>query len=247
MKAMIFAAGLGTRLRPLTDRIPKALVPVAGKPGLQRALENIRDAGITDVVVNVHHFAGLVIDFLKANDNFGLNISVSDESEMLLDTGGGLYKALPMLGNEPVLLHNADVVTDLPLGPMIDTFSRRHCGALLLVSNRKTSRKLLFNRDGRMCGWRNEATGEVRPRLAEDEVAELEALAFGGIHILSPELYSCLAEYSGDVGPKFSITPFYIAHCPHSEILAYQPNAPYRWHDIGRPESLALAEEAFGR
>lgn len=245
MKAMVFAAGLGTRLRPLTDNLPKALVNVAGKPGLQRALENIREAGIRDVVVNVHHFSGQVVDFLKKNDNFGLNISISDESGLLLDTGGGLYAARPLLEHEPVLLHNADVVTDLPLAPMIEAFGAHRCGALLLVANRQSSRKLLFDSHGRMAGWRNERTGEVRPPLTEAETARLEALAFGGIHIVAPELYSCLDEYFMAFGPAFSITPFYIALCHSMEIRAYQPNHPYRWHDIGTPESLARAQEAF--
>lgn len=243
MKAMIFAAGLGTRLRPLTDRMPKALVPVGGVPALQRVIESVAAAGINDVVINVHHFSQMIRDFLAAHHNFGIDIRVSDESDQLLDTGGGLLKALPLTGDEPVLLHNADIATDLDLGEMVRAFDRDCCDALLLTADRQSSRKLLFDDSGMMRGWKNIGTGETRPDGIDDSC--LHPLAFGGIHIMSPSLFPALERYGRSHGPVFSITPFYISACGGAAIRSYTPAERYRWFDIGRPASLAEAGETF--
>ena len=164
MKAMIFAAGLGTRLRPLTDIMPKALVPVAGKPMLERVILRLKKAGFDDITINIHHFGGQIVEFLHANNSFGLNIHISDERDMLLDTGGGVKKACPFLdGNEPFLVHNADILTDIDL----TTFYRHHqdsnAEATLLVSERKTSRYLLFDDSYNLHGWINKSTQEIKP------------------------------------------------------------------------------------
>jgi len=244
MKAFIFAAGLGTRLRPLTDSMPKALVEVGGMPAMQHAIENIKRAGIKDVVINVHHFPDMIREFLERNDNFGLNVKISDESDLLVDTGGGLYKALPLLGgDDPVLLHNADIVTDIPLADMMSEYSNSRPDALLLVSGRASSRRLLFDASGNMNGWQNVATGKTKP--AELSMEGLKPLAFCGVHIIAPSMFSFLKEYAGIHGPVFSITPFYIAACRRFNITAFVPGHPFKWHDIGRPESLKAARNEF--
>jgi len=241
MKGMIFAAGLGTRLRPLTDDKPKALVKVGGKPMLQRVIESFQNAGITEIVVNVHHFADKIIDFLSQNDNFGIDIHVSDERQRLLDTGGAILKARRWLdGNEPFLVHNADILTDLDLA----AFEREHvasgAAATLLVAPRETSRYLLFDGGMNLCGWTNINTGEILPEgIGLDGMAKL---AFGGIHILSPEtVFGLLSRFSDD--EKFPIIPFYVANCRDIKIRGYLSPTPYRWVDIGRPETLAKAEK----
>lgn len=242
MKAMIFAAGLGTRLRPITDSIPKALVPVGDKPVLQFVIERIKSVGITDVVVNVHHFADQVCKFLNENSNFGLNISISDETNLLLDTGGGLLKALPLLGyDEPVLLHNADILTDVPLEQMIESHQLSGADASLLVWHRDTSRKLLFSSLNEMKGWVNTLTGETRPNRLDQSM--LTPLAFGGVHIVSPSLFPFLNKYALSSGEVFSMTPFYIEACMNARIQGFTPSEPFNWFDIGRPESLLKASE----
>lgn len=242
MKAMVFAAGRGTRLRPLTDSLPKALAPVGDRPALQHVLEHIKSLGIKDVVVNVHHFPEMICRFLSDNDNFGLNISISDESDLLLDTGGGLLKALPLLGDEDaVLLHNADIWTDADLGRMIEIHSATDAGATLLAWERDSSRRLLFDPDGRMAGWCNLLSLETRP--AGLDIDRFRPLAFGGVHIISPSMFPLLEDYGKRNGNVFSITPFYIDACRCAAINAYSPASDFHWFDIGRPESLRQASE----
>ena len=162
---MIFAAGLGTRLRPLTDNMPKALVPVAGKPMLERVVLRLKEAGFNDITVNIHHFGEQIIDFLRANGNFGANIHISDEREALLDTGGGIKKARPFLeGNEPFLVHNADILSETDLAALYRHHQESGAEATLLVSERQTSRYLLFDGQYRLHGWTNKSTGEVKPQ-----------------------------------------------------------------------------------
>lgn len=242
MKAMVFAAGLGTRLRPLTDSIPKALAPIAGRPALQHVLEHIKTAGINDVVVNVHHFPDQIRRFLDDQDNFGLDIQISDESDMLLDTGGGLLKALSLLGNdEPVLLHNADIWTDIDLTRLIGFYESMKPDAALLAWERNSSRRLLFDESGRMAGWCNLLNGEIRPNdLNADSFMQL---AFGGIHIVSPSLFLALESYGMACGPVFSITPFYVDVCRRAEILSFSPEKEFHWFDIGKPDSLKQASD----
>lgn len=242
MKAMIFAAGLGTRLKPITDSMPKALVKVGNKPVLQHVIEHVKSVGITEVVVNVHHLSAQICQFLLESDNFGLNISISDESDLLLDTGGGLLKALSLLGeDEPVLLHNADILTDAPLSRMFEYHLNSSADATLLAWDRATTRKFLFSADGYMNGWINTATNETRP--ASIDFTGMTSLAFGGVHIVDPSLFKALKDYSAKVGESFSITPFYIDACRDLNIRSFTPNGPFNWFDIGRPESLAQASE----
>lgn len=243
MKALIFAAGLGTRLRPLTDNKPKALVEVGGVPMLERVIDKLVAAGITEIAVNVHHFPDQIIDFL-ANRHFPINILVSDERHLLLDTGGGLLAAATMLGtDEPVLIHNADILTDYDITEMANTHARSDAEATLLVSPRQTSRYLLFDNDNRMRGWTNAKTGEVQ--TSSLITANLTHKAFGGVHIVGPELLTDLSKYAKDKGSAFPIMPYYIDACQRLNIKGYTPSTPYMWHDIGKPESLAAAELAI--
>lgn len=248
MKAMVFAAGLGTRLAPITDTCPKALVPVGDEPMLRRVISRLRDESdgeISGIVVNVHHHAGMIKDYIAAHD-FGLPVSVSDESGMLLDTGGGVVKAAPMLrGDGAVMLYNADIFSDFPITEMIEAHRRSGADVTLLADERATSRYLLFDSvTGRMTGWRNVSTGETRSPYGGDIVATSRQLAFGGIHIINPEVLDRLREYKPE--GKFSITPFYIETCGQLDIRAYTPTRPYNWIDIGRPESLARARALVG-
>lgn len=239
MKAMIFAAGLGTRLAPLTDTCPKALIEVGGVPMLRRAIERLRDAGVDEIVVNVHHHAWMIKDYIARND-FGVRVDVSDESDTLLDTGGGVVKAAPMLrGDGPIILYNADIFTDFPIDEMVGVHRASDADVTLLVDDRKTSRYLLFDADGRMAGWRNVTTGEERTPYDTSVLTSCRQLAFGGIHVINPSVLDSLEAYQRE--GKFSITPFYIDRCAGLDIRAYTPSAPYRWVDIGRPESLERA------
>lgn len=246
MKAMIFAAGLGTRLRPLTDNMPKAMVPVAGKPMLQHVIENVAHYGFHDIVVNIHHFGQQIIDFLVANDNFGQNIVISDERNLLLDTGGGIKMARPLLDDgEPFLVHNADILTTLDLAEMYRCHCSGNADATLLVKSRKTERYLLFDEDDSMCGWINKKTGETKPSELDITSKSLREFAFGGVHVLSPTIFDALENYTEE--PKFSITnPFYIDKCRELTIKCYNPDG-YEWFDIGKPETLALATSYFSK
>ena len=244
VKGMIFAAGVGSRLRPITDIIPKALVDVGGIPMLQRTIMRMREAGITDLVVNVHHHASKIIDFLAENDNFGLNITVSDESDTLLDTGGGLLKAAPLLGDaDAVVLHNADIFTDIPLSLLIDRLESDCTDVVLAVNHRTTSRYLLIDGSQRMVGWTNTATGEVRPRsLDAGVISSLKRVGFCGIHVIrQSSVMERLRGYAGHNGEKFSLTPFYIDNTGSLDIHCEIMPEGVHWVDIGRHESLALA------
>lgn len=246
MKALIFAAGLGTRLKPFTLQHPKALVPVCGKPMLRRVIEKLLDAGISEIVVNVHHFATQIIEYLDENNNFGANIHISDESARLLDTGGGILKARRWLDDGPFIVHNADILTDFPISEMIAAHTGSGADATLLVKRRQTSRYLLFDCRNRMRGWENITTSEVRPSgLIVDN---LDRFAFGGVHILNPSVFPILERYSSRTGEEvFSVTPFYVSSCGQLDIRGYAPSKPYSWHDVGNAESLAEAEATFGR
>lgn len=243
MKGMIFAAGLGTRLRPLTNDRPKALVEVCGKPMLQWVIEKFRDAGITEIVVNVHHFADKIIDFLRENDSFRCDIHISDERSLLLDTGGGILKAREWLGDSPFVVHNADILTDFPLAEMIEAHENSDAIATLLVADRRSSRYLLFDPGLQMRGWENIKTGETRPE--EIDASSFRRLAFGGVHVLSPEVFDSLSQFSTE--PVFSIIPFYVGLSQRAKIQGYIPSKPYQWFDIGSPEKLRDAEEKFHR
>ena len=241
MKALVFAAGLGTRLRPLTDHQPKALVPVGGVPMLERVICRLKAAGFDEITVNVHHFGQQIIDFLKAKQNFGLTIHVSDERDLLLDTGGGILKARPYLdGNEPFLVHNADIMTDIDLGAIYRNHVESQADATLLVSQRETSRYLLFDANGRMQGWMNKSTGEVLPPELDLKATTFTPLAFSGVHVISPTIYRWMGQtpWTG----KFSIIPFYVATCHQAHIQSYQPQQ-MNFFDVGKIETLQKAEK----
>lgn len=247
MKAMVFAAGIGSRLRPFTDTHPKALAPVAGIPALVRVLVRLRDSGVGRVVVNVHHFASQVCGFIADNDGFGMDISISDETGRLLDTGGGLLKASPLLldgDEEPILLHNADIVTDISLGEMLEAHEYAGSDATLLVSGRKSSRQLYFDKEDSLCGWSNLKTGQKVPDGLQTE--RFRSAAFGGVHIVSPKVVRMLDAYARKTGTDiFSIVPFYLDAMSELKIKGFTPTHPYRWHDIGTPDRLAAASAAF--
>ncbi|MCM1520261.1 MAG: nucleotidyltransferase family protein [Lachnoclostridium sp.] len=242
MKAVIFAAGLGTRLRPLTDNTPKALVEVAGQPMLKRVIEKLKASGVDYFIINVHHFADKIKSYLEENSNFGVKIIVSDESDHLLETGGGLLKIRELLDtdNEPFIVHNSDILTDFDITEMLSRHHDRKNDVTLMVNDRNSSRKLLFDHDLRLRAWTNLITGEIRPQGVD--ISAMSALSFGGVHIINPErFYPLLASYTSE--SKFSITPFYVDRFNELKINAYIPvDANYGWFDIGTIEKLRNAE-----
>lgn len=236
MKAMIFAAGLGTRLKPLTDTRPKALIGLGGKTLLERSIDYLKHYGITDITVNVHHFAGQIIDFLRQHDNFGITIHVSDETAQLLDTGGGMLKARPWLeGNEAILVLNTDILTNLDLNRFLQFHRESKALASLVVRQRETSRYLLFDPEGRLSGWKNVKTGEERIARPES-TGNAIPFAFSGIHLIEPELLSRIRE-SG----KFSIIDLYLRLAATEKIMAYNDPGSV-WMDLGKLEEMDEAE-----
>lgn len=241
---MIFAAGIGSRLKPITDTMPKALVPVGGVPMLQRTLLRLKEAGFTDVTINIHHFGQQIIDFLQQNDNFGLDIHISDERDELLDTGGGILKARPFLeGDEPFLVHNVDILSNIDLREVYDSHVQSGADATLLVSDRTTTRKLLFDKEMRMQGWLNHSTGEVLPEDFVWMPEQHRELAFEGIHVISPTLFEYMGEGTQWQG-KFSIIPFYLSVCKLLHLRGYELK-DITWFDIGKPETLQKANDYF--
>lgn len=235
MRAMIFAAGLGTRLRPLTDHMPKALVPVGDVPLLHRLLTKLYAAGYTHVVINIHHHAAQIIDFLAAHD-YGMHIDISDESDMLLDTGGGLRHAAQFFtGDEPILLHNVDILSNLSLDHFTASF-RPDCLAQVVVSERPTSRYLLFDNNNRLAGWHNISTGATRPPGID--TTALRPYAFAGIHLVSPRIFTLMAHYPD----KFSIIDFYLEAMHNETIAAYLPDN-FAMLDVGKVDTLAAAND----
>lgn len=238
MKAMVLAAGLGTRLRPLTDDRPKALVEVAGRTLLEITLSRLRTFGVHEVMINLHHFADMVAAYLKANDNFGMRIEISRE-DVLLDTGGGLKKAGNFFldssrhADEPFVMHNVDVISTVDLQCMVQFHTHHQALATLAVQDRKTSRYLLFDRELRLCGRRSGPDGKtdlVRPS------PQTEALAFAGIHVISPRLIPMLVEEGA-----FSIVTSYLRLASEGEkIMAFRADE-YYWRDLGRREDLKQA------
>lgn len=242
MKALVFAAGLGTRLRPLTNDRPKALVEVGGVPMLERVLRRLIDAGCDDITVNIHHFGEKIIDFLHRRDHSGVTLRVSDERSLLLDTGGGILKARRWLdGPEPFLVHNADILTTLDLKAFVASHKESGALASLLVKSRETKRYFLFDNEMRLQGWLNRGTGETRPPGVQ--LTGCRELAFGGIHVVSPEIFPLLEEYAEKNGKVFSTTPFYIDICRRARVQGYEPPSDYLWLDVGKPETLKEANE----
>lgn len=239
MKALIFAAGLGTRLRPLTDTRPKALVEVGGKPLLAHTLDRLAKAGFTEVVINVHHFAEQIIEYVETHPVEGMEIRISDERDLLLDTGGGIRQAGTLFtpDGQPFLIHNVDIFSNLNL---TDFYHRHQAneGATLLVSQRKTSRYLLFHpEDNRLMGWTNVQTGEVKSPYPHLQVEECVMRAFAGIHLFSPALLPLMEPF----GKRFSIIDFYLSVADKAPIIG-APTDDLRLIDVGKPETLAEAE-----
>ena len=235
MKALVFAAGLGTRLKPLTDTMPKALVPVSGVPLLERVMTKLVAAGYDDIVINVHHFADMISDFVAAHDNFGVKVAFSDETDLLRETGGGIRHAAPLLeGDEPFLVHNVDILSNLDLA----WFRAQHRAgdlATILVKDRPTQRYFLFDDEGLLVGWTNIATGEVRSPYAGIDPDACTRLAFSGIHYISPAIFPLMREWP----EKFSIVDFYLSVCrTHPIRAAVMPGLEI--HDVGKLSELQL-------
>lgn len=241
--AMIFAAGLGTRLRPLTDSMPKALVPVCGKPLLQITLEKLISGGYDDIVVNVHHFAGQIKEFLSAMEWPGVRISISDESDLLRDTGGGIRYAAPLLGEGSFLVHNVDIISNLDLGEFRSRV-REDAVATLAVSGRKSSRYLLFGDDMRLAGWMNTLTGEVRSPYRGLDPDKCRKYAFSGIHILSHKVFGLFGKRG--FGEKFPIMDFYLDIAAEYPVYGISQEG-LELIDVGKPESLSLAGDFLRR
>ncbi len=239
VKALLFAAGLGTRLKEKTLSKPKALIDLAGKPLLRHAIEHLKQFGITDITINVFHFAEQVISYLEENNSFGLNIHISDERDQLLDTGGGLKKAAVFLnGDEPILIYNVDVISNLDLNLLLKYHQEQKSLATLVVRARETSRYLMFDSAHQMTGWKNFSNGVTR--ISRDEsFAESQPFAFSGIHLIQPELFDLITEEG-----KFPIMDMYLRLAKVHSIKAYIDHSDL-WMDLGKPEQLLAAEEIF--
>lgn len=237
MKAMIFAAGLGTRFKPWTDKHPKALALVNGKSLLQRNIEYLQQYGIRDVVVNVHHFTDQIIGTVKLHNGWGSNIIISDETNEVLETGGGLLKARPLLeGDEPFISLNVDILTNLDINKLL-AFHKEHKPLISFgVTGRKTSRYFLFDNDDRLCGWRNTKTGEEKISVKKDGLVEK---AYSCVVLYQPELFGVIKQTG-----KFSLTETYLDLARDHLIMGYDHSGD-KLVDVGKPESVAVAENFF--
>lgn len=241
MKAMVLAAGLGTRLRPMTDDRPKALVEVAGRTLLEITLTRLHDFGVRDVIVNVHHFADMVAEYLNAHANFGMRIELSRE-ETLLDTGGGLKKAGSFFlqnsaqHDEPFILHNVDVISNIDFGRMVEAHSSSQALATLAVQARETSRKLLFDNQLQLCGRRTGRSGNQKDEIVRPST-QLAAFGFTGIHVISPRIFGKMIEQAA-----FSIVDSYLRLAGVGEKIAAFRADEYLWRDMGKLENIAKAQ-----
>ena len=242
MKAFVFAAGLGTRLKPYTDTMPKALVPYAGRPMLWHLVRKLKAAGVDELVINVHHFAGQIVGYVHQENDFGMKVSISDATDALLDTGGGLLHARPFLegdcrlsAGEPFLAHNVDILSNLDINAFVQSGVQGI--AKLLVSDRESSRKLLFDNDMRLVGWKNLSSGQTK---GHPEKASCE-FAFAGVHLISPSIYGAFdaMKDEGFTG-KFSIVDFYLAACDRFPVSGYLQDG-LEVLDLGKPEALEAA------
>jgi len=234
MRAMVLAAGLGTRLRPLTDSRPKALVKIGGRPLLDITLPRLRKFGINDVIINTHHFADMLSDYLDAHQNFAMNIEVSRE-DVLLDTGGGLKNAAHFFAdsNQPFLLHNVDVLSNIDFRAMVQLHLEQNALATLAVQQRASSRQLLFDGDAQLCGRRTKGAADELVRPA----GQITSLAFSGIHVISPRIFALMKEEG-----MFSVVDVYLRLAAEGEkIIAFRADE-YYWRDLGTLESLRAAE-----
>ncbi|MBO9634188.1 MAG: nucleotidyltransferase family protein [Chitinophagaceae bacterium] len=236
--AMIFAAGLGTRFKPWTDKHPKALALINGKSLLQRNIEYLQHYGIHGVVVNVHHFADQIIDAIQQNKGWGSNITISDETDAVLETGGGLKKAAHFFSStvSPIVIINVDILTDLDLGEMLKAHNTYQPLATLAVSDRSTSRYFLFDEEDTLAGWRNVSTGEEKiSRKAERYVQK----AFSGIHVISPAMLPLIHQEG-----KFSMVDVYL-HLAKTQTIRGFDHSGSKFIDVGKPESVEKAQSLF--
>lgn len=246
MQAMIFAAGMGTRLKPITDTMPKALVRVGGEPLLKIILFKLHAAGASRIIVNVHHFSDQIVSYLRDNGNFGMDIRISDETSQLLDTGGGLKKAAGLfLPDEPILIHNVDILSNVDLKEFYSSACKSRSDATLLVSWRKTQRYLIFDQASRLVGWTNTATSEIKSPYRDikqmdpkDIISAYQLLAFSGIHVVKPSVIKAMNPWP----ERFGITDFYISSCKELAITACQTEC-LRLLDVGKLNSLHEAEQ----
>jgi MurNAc alpha-1-phosphate uridylyltransferase len=236
MKAMIFAAGLGTRFKPWTDQHPKALAVVNGKSLLQRNIEYLQQFGITDVVVNVHHFPEQVKEAIEQNKGWGSNVVISDESGELLETGGGLLKAREFLQDDTFLTINVDILAELNPKYFLAHHQQQQSLITLAVMNRESSRYLLFNKYNRLCGWKNVTTGEEKIVLQAKDIFEK---AYSGIAIFEPSVFDLIT-----LTGKFSLIDLYLALAPENKIASYEHDGE-RLLDVGKPDSIEKAEKIF--
>ena len=239
---MIFAAGLGTRLRPLTDNKPKALVEFNGQTLLQWNINRLKEAGFNRIVVNVHHFAPMVIKYLEENKGFGAEIIISDESDRLLDTGGGLKKAQSYFKEgQPILIHNVDIISNIDLKALFLHNIKYQALATLAVRNRNSSRVLLFDENDLLRGWRNNLTGELKLPSTESQPEKLHPFAFSGIQIIDYSLLNLITETG-----KFSMIDVYLHLSKSQKIISFKHDEDY-WTDVGKIEELKVAEAAVNK
>lgn len=242
MQAMIFAAGLGTRLKPLTDKMPKAMVSVGGEPLIKHIILKMKAAGFERIIVNVHHFSNQITEFLSANGNFGIDIRISDETDALLDTGGGLKQASVLFEPQiPILIHNVDILSNIDIrsfyNDMLMIENIDNCGAMLLVSKRKTKRYLLFDDNMKLCGWTNVETGEVKTPYDNLDIDACKRYAFSGIHAFSPKMFYLMDDFPN----KFSIMDFYLKTCDKIAIKGYLKDN-LKLMDVGKTDTLKDAD-----
>lgn len=238
MKAMIFSAGLGTRFKPWTDKHPKALAVVNGKPLLQHNIEYLQQYGIFDIVVNVHHFSDQVSNAIFENNGWGSNILISDEKDEVLETGGGLLKAKVLLGNQTFITVNVDILTSLDLSKLISFHKDQKAMITLCIAERNTSRFLLFNKDNRLCGWRNvNGIEKIEKIVIPDD--NLVQKAYSGIAVFEPEVLS-LIPFEG----KFSLIDVFLHLAPAHKVIGYDHTGD-KWLDVGKPEMVEIAEQMF--
>lgn len=234
--AMLFCAGLGTRFKPWTDKHPKALAVINGKTLLQRNIEYLQQYGITDVVINVHHFADQIIDTIEKNDGWGSTITISDETNELLDTGGGLLKAKHLLFRNTILTLNVDILTEINLKDFLIHHQEQNALITVAVSNRDTSRYLLFNKYDRLIGWRNKKNNETKIVIEAKDIFEK---AYSGLAFFQPEALDLIS-----LKGRFSLIDAFLQLAPQNKIASYDHSGE-RWIDVGKPESAETAEEMF--
>ncbi len=240
---MIFAAGLGTRLKPLTNTMPKALVPILGKPLLEHVIEKLKQAGFNEIIINIHHFGEQVIEFVASKNNFGINIEFSDERDKLLDTGGAIKKAGWFCeGDEPILIHNVDILSDIDIREVYNLHIQSKAMATLVVSDRDTFRYLLFDENNNLKGWINEKTGETKSPIKNFNPSNYKKLAFSGVHVISANALKEMESFSD----KFSIIDFYLSICNRTTVQAYLSSGN-SMIDVGKLDSLKKAEEFLHR